>query len=197
MSDIWFRTDEREDAISSLKLYFDAIKQSDGDISYWKWALISLHSALQSVMAIQLSFGNDLLVMSQEDAEAWLKAHEEGKPYPDTKMDSFLNLYKKIKSHEVFGYKFVPKGQQGKSIKRLNFFRNEFVHFMPKGWAIEMSGMPAICLDCLLIIQELNNGFVRTRWESEEQHTKFEELLDRAIKETKQLDENFTSNSKI
>lgn len=194
MSNIWFRTDEREDAISSLKLYIDAIKQSNRDISYWKWTLISLHSASQSIMAIHLGFGNDLLVMSQENAEAWLEAHEDGKPYPDTKMDSFLNLYKKIKSHEVFGYKFVPKGQQGRSIKRLNSFRNEFVHFMPKGWSIDISGMPEICLDCLQIIQELNNGFVRTRWESEEQCTKFEELLNCATKETKHLHDNYTTN---
>ena len=169
MSDIWLRTDEREDAIASLKLYIDTINHCGEDVSYWKWALISLHSAVQAIMAIHIGFGNSLLVMRQEDAEAWLKAHDDGKPYPSTKMDTFLNLYKKIKRHIVFGYNFAPKAQQGRSMKRLNQFRNEFVHFMPKGWSIELSGMPHICLDCLDAIKELNSAFVHSRWDSEDQ----------------------------
>ena len=97
MSNIWLNTDEREDAIASLKLYADVINRCGKDLSYWKWALVSLHSAVQAVMAIHLGFGNNMLVMRQEDAEALLDAHDNWKPYPSTKMYPFLNLYKKIK----------------------------------------------------------------------------------------------------
>jgi hypothetical protein len=41
MTQIWLRTDEREDAIASLKLYIDAISKVNSDIVYWKWAIIS------------------------------------------------------------------------------------------------------------------------------------------------------------
>lgn len=184
MTEIWLRTDEREDAIASLKLFVDAVSLIKDDMAYWKWAIISLHSAVQSVMAFHLGFGNDLLVMSQEDAEAWLEAHESGGAYPEAKMDSFLNLYKKIKKNEILGFKFVPEGQQGSSIKRLNWFRNQFVHFMPKGWSIEMSGMPAIFMDCLNIIKNLSEGPISMRWEDENQSQVFAGLLKSAIEKT-------------
>jgi len=184
MSEIWLRTDEREDAIASLKLYVDTLSKVHSDIVYWKWAIISLHSAVQSMMAFHLGFGNHLLVMTQEDAEAWLEAHESGTGYPDSKMDSFLNLYKKIKKHKVRGYKFSPSGQQGGSIKKLNWFRNEFVHFMPKGWSIEMTGMPSICLDNLNIIKSLNDGPAGKRWENEKHESVFSRLLAEAIGRT-------------
>ena len=187
MSELWLRTDEREDAIASLKLYVDAVSKASLDIVYWKWAIISLHNAVQSMMAFHLGFGNDLLVMTQEDAEAWLEAHDSGVAYPETKMDGFLNLYKKIKKHEILGFKFVPAGQQGGSIKRLNWFRNEFVHFMPKGWSIEMSRMPSICLDNLNIMKSLNDGPVGMRWEDEEQANIFSGLLADAIDRTNEV----------
>lgn len=34
-------------------------------------------------------------------------------------------------------------------MRRLNSFRNDFIHFSPDSWSIEISGMPRICLDCL------------------------------------------------
>jgi len=187
MPEQWLRTDEREDAITSLNLYVDAISQINADISYWKWAIISLHSALQGVMAFHLSFGNDLLVMSQENAKAWLKAHHAGGEYPESKMDHFLNLYKKIKQNDILGFSFSPCSQQGGSIKRLNFFRNEFIHFMPKGWSIEVSEMPGICIDCLNIIKSLNEGPICMRWEDESQLKTFSTLLIKAIEYTNEI----------
>lgn len=138
-------------------------------------------------MAFHLGFGNDLLVMTQEDAEAWLEAHESEAAYPESEMDSFLNLYKKIKKHEILDFRFTPTGQQGSSIKRLNWFRNEFVHFMPKGWSIEMSDMPSICLDTLNIMKSLNDGPVGNRWEDEMQAKLFSGLLMDAIARTNEI----------
>lgn len=184
MPEIWLRTDERQDALASLKLFIESVSKTKSDISYWKWAIISLHSATQSIMAFHLSFGNNLLVMSQEDAEAWLSAHESGGNYPETKMDNFLNLYKKIKKHDVVGFKFIPEAQQGRSIKTLNRLRNEFVHFMPKGWSLELSGIDEICFDCLQIIKKLSSGPLKNRWEDEKQEKTFSQLLGEAIRST-------------
>ena len=59
-----------------------------------------------------------------------MEAHEHGRSYPDDpKLDDFLSLYKKIKSKLMMMYvhsqRFVPKGSQGDSVKRLNRLRNE------------------------------------------------------------------------
>lgn len=187
MTEQWLITDERIDAISSLKLYIDTINKVETDMIYWKWVIISLHNTVQSIISFHLGFGNDLLVMSQVDAEAWLQAHDSGTEHPETKMDNFLNLYKKIKSHQILGYKFTPSGQEGKSIKRLNNYRNEFIHFIPKGWSIEMSGMPDICKDCLNIIKKLIDGPINQRWENDEQANQFSDLLTSAINKTNEI----------
>lgn len=50
---------------------------------------------------------------------------------------------------------FKPSGSQGESVKRLNRLRNEFIHFVPKGWSLEISGLPQIFFDCLNIIEFL------------------------------------------
>jgi len=180
MNKSWMRTDEREDVLSSLKLFNDALLKVELDTSYWKWAIISLHSATQSMMAFHLGLGNDLLVMSQEDAEAWLHAHNNETDYPETKMDSFLNLYKKIKKHQILGYKFTPSGQEGSSIKKLNTLRNEFIHFMPKGWSVEILHMLEISIDCINIVKRLGSGEPHSRWEDEKQAESFNQLIEEA-----------------
>jgi hypothetical protein len=124
------------------------------------------------------AFGNDLLVASPESAAAWLDAHENGAPYPDTMMDDFLSLYKKLKKHELLGFRFKPNGTQGGNVRRLNRFRNQFVHFMPQGWSIELSGMPQICCDCLEVVAQLGEYGLCTRWESDEQREAFAEVLE-------------------
>ncbi len=136
--------------------------------------VIATHSALQSAVGFYLrTIGNNLLVAKQKDAEAWLKAHKEHTPYPEMMMDKFPNLYRKLKRNEIEGFKFTPRGSQERSIKKINEFRNDFIHFMPKGWSIEISGMPRICIDCMDVIAELDENTLRTRWEDEYQRARF------------------------
>jgi hypothetical protein len=178
MSENWLRTDEREDLLASLRMLRIACDQVRVDLAAWKWVVNITHSALQSAMAFHLSFGNDLPVAKPEDAQAWLTAHEDGTPYPEMMMDGFLSLYKKIKRHEILGYRFVAQGTQGGSVRRLNLFRNEFTHFVPKGWSVEVTGLPVVCLDCIRIVRDLNEKALPIRWSSEEQMEQARVLLE-------------------
>ena len=47
---------------------------------------------------------------------------------------------------------FKPQGTQTESVKMLNHLRNEFIHFLPKGWSLEASGLPQVVKDCVNII---------------------------------------------
>ncbi len=131
------------------------------DYSYrWKWAILAMHSGLQGLMVLALQGSNGLRVLKPEDAALWLDAHEKGKPYPSgLELDNFLNLYKKIKSDVMLLYvhsrKFHPKDSQGSSIKLLNRIRNEYVHFAPSVWALELKGLPQMMLDTLDIAEFL------------------------------------------
>ena len=182
MTEHWLHTDEKADLVASLAMLEVALVQTAKDIAAWKWVVIATHSALQSAIACHLgAIGNSLLVAKQEDAEAWLKAHEDGTPYPEMMMDSFPNLYGKLKHQEIYGYKFVPQNTQGKSIKKINQYRNEFVHFMPKGWALEVRGLPDICKDCLDVINEFDEHTLHMRWHDDFQRSSFRSLLNSCL----------------
>jgi len=159
----WLRTDEFEEAVSALEMVPEAAAAVSNDIYRWKWVILAVHNALQGFMVLALRGGNGLAALRDDVAQAWLEAYRQGTKYPRDKLDSFLNLYKKIKSDRMLFYvtslKFVPKGSQGRSIKKLNALRNNFIHFIPKGWSLEVSGLPEICLDSLAIINFLG-------WES-------------------------------
>jgi hypothetical protein len=49
----------------------------------------------------------------------------------------------------VHSQRFVPKGSQGDSVKRLNRLRNEYIHFTPRVWVLELAGLPKIAEDSL------------------------------------------------
>lgn len=51
--------------------------------------------------------------------------------------------------------KFIPRVTQGNSIRLLNKLRNEFVHFTPRVWALDLKGLPVISKDCVEIAEFL------------------------------------------
>ena len=108
-------------------------------------------------MVLSLWNGNGLLALRPDVAAKWLKAYESGALYPDDWLDNFLNLYGKVKDqtnfHVVGAGPFRATGTHDDSMTRLNDYRNEFIHFTPKGWSLELAGLPRICLDALDLIQ--------------------------------------------
>jgi hypothetical protein len=111
-------------------------------------------------MVLALQGSHSLHVLCPKDAKRWLEAHERGGPCPgDLKLDDFLSLYKKVKSDKMLMYvdsqKFIPKGTQGGSVKLLNRLRNEYIHFTPRVWALELAGLPAMASDSLKMTEFL------------------------------------------
>ena len=54
MVEKFLQTDEREDLLASLKVLNLALAQAEKDLSFWKWAVIATHNALQSAMVCHL-----------------------------------------------------------------------------------------------------------------------------------------------
>jgi len=42
----------------------------------------------------------------------------------------------------VHGKKFIVKPDHDWAVKKLNELRNQFVHFAPKGWSLDLLGLP-------------------------------------------------------
>ena len=153
----YLRTDEREEAVRSLEWAELQARSLAVDAYLWKWVLISLHSASQGFMVLALWNGNGLLALRDTVAARWLDAYTKGGPYPTDKLDEFLNLYKKVKNkdnfHVVGAGPFIAGATHDGSFGQLNKIRNEFIHFTPKGWSLELRGLPRVCLDALDLVQ--------------------------------------------
>lgn len=153
----YLRTDEREEAVRSLEWAAAQSRSIAKDPYQWKWVLVALHNAVQGFMVLSLWNGNGLLALRDKVAAKWLDAHRNGGEYPVEKLDEFLNLYKKVKNkdnfHVIDAGPFIPRATHDDSFIRLNSLRNEFTHFTPKGWSLELRGLPRICLDTLDLIE--------------------------------------------
>jgi hypothetical protein len=153
MGEKYLITDGFVETVSAFETLSDELQRISSDPYRWKWVILAMHSGLQGIMILALQGSHGLHVLKKEDAKRWLDAHENGGPYPsDLQLDKFLSLYKKIKGKlmimNVNSKVFSPKGTQGSSIKFLNRLRNEYVHFTPRVWALELVGLPEILLDC-------------------------------------------------
>ncbi len=168
----FLRTGPFVETISALEVAADELARTRTDSYRWKWVILALHSALQGMMALALEGGNGLRVLKPKDAKRWLDAYESGAPLPaDLEMDSFLNLYEKIKSETLRFYvtskKLTPEEIQEKSIKDLNRLRNQFIHFTPCTLSLILNGLPEMTLDCLNIARFLAYDSGNIDWPEE------------------------------
>jgi len=157
---VWLKTDEREETVSSLMMVRDASGNIINDTFQWKWIVIALHNALQGFMVSSLRNGNNFRVMPEKLASKCYEAHRANKPWPKERLDSFPNLYKKVKSDEYMKFfihsKSLPETENNDGcINKLIELRNKFIHFVPQGWSLEVSGLPYICLTVLEMIRFL------------------------------------------
>ncbi|MFN3331907.1 MAG: hypothetical protein ACK47M_05290 [Caldilinea sp.] len=150
-------TDEYEEAVSALEMVTESLEKARVDPYRWKWALIALHSAVQGFMVLALRGSNNLAILKKNNAIEWIEALRNNRLLTDERLDTYLNLYSKVKKATfmqkyIHSIAFVPSGSQDHSIRMLNSLRNEFIHFVPKGWRLEVSELPALVIDCLNFI---------------------------------------------
>jgi hypothetical protein len=165
----YLRTDTSEEAVSALEMFAESLEAVPGDPYRWKWSIVALHGALQGFLVLGLRGSNNFDVLSPSSAKIWAAAVNSGNlPPADGRLDSLLGLYAKAKSDRMLNYttsrRLQPRGTQDASVKMLNSLRNDFIHFVPKGWSIEISGLPRICGDCLDLIEFLGWGSGNVHW---------------------------------
>ncbi|MCK4447271.1 MAG: hypothetical protein KAW56_09340 [Candidatus Marinimicrobia bacterium] len=156
----YLRTNIENEAALSLEILSEQIPKVKIDLYRWKWVILFLHNTLQNFMVLALRGTNNLKVVNKKDADKWLKAYYNNEDtLPVCRLDNFLNLYQKIKTNSMCQYvnskKYIPNKDEDFYVKKLNQLRNDFIHFVPKSWSIQLVGLPGLCLDCLSIIQFL------------------------------------------
>jgi hypothetical protein len=151
---------ERLDALASLELLAESLPKVLITPHYWKWVILSLHSALQGFMVLSLQGTNFLGVLSSKSAREWLDAYEgSSTPQNPLKLDAFLNLYSKVKSDTILIWAnskaFEPSSSQDASVNKLNAFRNDFIHYIPAEALLDMRVWARLVLDVVPIIEFL------------------------------------------
>ncbi len=144
----WIRFDELSNALDYLEKCFSFLKTVEQEPQNWKWVIITLHSALYG-FAIAACKG-----MNSESVIARTKRGHE-------KLIDFDKALKRCQdpawmrvniNYEEF--KFSPC--QIKSIRKLHkVLRNNFEHFTPKSWSIELHYLPDMVYDCFEVIRLL------------------------------------------
>lgn len=180
----WLCTDEHKETVAALEMVMESSGKVLVDRYRWKWVIIATHNAAQGFMVLALRHGNGLLALRDDNARQWLKAYEQGEKAPVERLDHFLNLFEKVKSNRMLCFVnseyFRPKPGHNRSMKILNRIRNQFIHFVPKTWFLELTGLPQICLDCLGVVEFLGWKSGNVQWPNASQKKRTESTLQQA-----------------
>lgn len=150
MSGNWLHTDEAEDVAGSVRHALRCRNLIADDPQSWKWFILSLHSALQGACVCHLvGTAAPLGAVDEENQGEWLKYLEASRtdpvaPPPKTRIMNLPLLLKAVRVPGDGRYYCSPinlTDNESAFLKRFHEeFRNQFTHFAPQGWSIEISG---------------------------------------------------------
>jgi hypothetical protein len=130
---------EELNALDYLDKALHFASQVNNDPIYWKWIIISVHHA---------TYG--FAICALKGTAASLTVIE-----GNNKLISFPDAMNRCQNARYMNMLVTSNvlqltEDQKDSIDRMsNDFRNHFMHFSPKAWTIELSGMAKIISDCL------------------------------------------------
>jgi len=131
------------------------------DSYLWKWVIIGMDNALQNFMvtALRDTAGYNILDCNSRKAiSSRMKNFKPNTPHVE-KLDNYFGLYKGIQSTQMNKYAqskfFIPSCVQDSSIICLHELRNEFIHFVPKAWSLEVTELPDMIIACMEVIDFL------------------------------------------
>ena len=187
-----YRTNEILEAINSLEFVLEQVDKVSEDISKWKWVIIGLHNTIQNYMVCALRGTENTNVLTVKSSKEWLQEfwnRIQPTTYkwknPAERLDLFTNLFKKTQTDKMLkgisSRKFEPTQSQIDSVNNLNFYRNEFMHFVPKGWSFSIDEFPNLVVEVLRIIEFLAFESGNINWSDESEKTRTTDALYKII----------------
>lgn len=155
----WHRTDEWLDVASSLDhlaLSLSLVGEKPGE---WKWAVLACHSALQGILVCVLSGSDGLGCLDDKSTERVLKWMEESRANPDTKpprerlaeLPILVDRAYDLAWMNEFGGGPIPFDEAVHDLLlKLHELRNDFTHFRPSLWSIQIGGLPDVVQAAML-----------------------------------------------
>jgi len=143
----WLQLSEETNALDFLEKAYYYICQTETNVWAWKWVIISLHGAL---------YGFAICTCQGTNYENVTFKTKKGK----ARLISFDEALERCQNPNwmrmtVLSRPLRLSESQRKSINKLKNLRNQFEHYTPVGWSIELHGMPQIAMDVLKVIRFL------------------------------------------
>ena len=106
-----------------------------------------------------------------------------------------MDLYKYIKSEDrmkigIDSKNFLASKETDYAMKTLNEIRNNFIHFVPSHWSLEISMLPELCKSVLCVIEFLilESGNIRFYTNYELEKESLSKLISEIRKELEKLE---------
>jgi hypothetical protein len=143
----YLRIDEKENAVDSLQRATEFLKNTESDPLYWKWFIVAIHHAIYHFMLLALQNSNGSGIWREPKKLVNLRLSREvvDTENPKNKIVDFKEAFDRIQetarmSGNITAKPFIANNEHKKAAACLNtILRNNFAHFSPKGWSIEIS----------------------------------------------------------
>jgi hypothetical protein len=158
--ELFLRTDSLEEGLRSLENIIPHLKNSLDDSYQWKWIIFGLDNAIQNYMVEAVADSVGYNILNGKIKKKWWEAFQNDTKRPKEELEGYYTLYSMIQqSNHMKKYChskcFSPTASQNKSIHKLHSLRNEFMHFIPRGWSLYIGNLPVITMDCIKMIEFL------------------------------------------
>ena len=152
----WIRTDEAEDVAASVRQALRCWPVPTEDPQAWKWILLALHAALQGACVCHLlTTARPVGALTKRNNEEWFNYFEASREDPSlpppkrTELMALPELLKAVRKPGSAGDGISPSvaissGEFNWLRRFHDELRNQFIHFEPMGWSIEVSGVPGL-----------------------------------------------------
>ncbi len=174
MKEKWLRLNELENAIDSLEMADHFLECIPSEMK-WKWVIIAIHQAL---------YGFAICSIRGTDARWLIDKHSKK---GEVKLISIWESLKRAKDPHWMplgiSQSLVTTPEEDTAIKRIiSEFRNEFEHFLPKHWSIEVSGMPTILRHILRVLSFLSLESCCVLYSTDDEKNRVKQVIDKLEK---------------
>jgi hypothetical protein len=145
----YIRFDERSDVIASIELCSILTPLIKQDPLFWKWLIVAAHNGLYGSLVCVLSGTAGVGALTPKSASKVLDYLETNRgPFPEERLETFAELLRRAQDRDRMSYlggqPLTLTDSEKRDLNSLNELRRGLVHFTPKGWSIEVAGLPRI-----------------------------------------------------
>lgn len=194
----FLETDERHDVFVSLQEFDRQLDAVEVDSGRWKFALIAVTLAVNGALVCFLSGTMQTGALRKREAKLAIEAMQLGSDVPRPKPflaapSELLERATGTERYDTQEKKLSVSEPQKASFKLLTEFRNQFIHFHPAGWVVEVSGLPKHCAAVLEVINTIREDGYAFLHLSDAHRVELDSLLVSCAKKLERLDRIYNS----